>query len=229
MTRNLLLHKPLLILMFSISFMTGPGVLRESCAQDYQIYGIFPYLAQDSLYIDFSVRDIFSRKLLKPLLAGTPLEVQISAEVQTDNYSPATVRKLSGLVEYDVWEEFFLVHGFGRAAKKFTGQSELVEWISSYQDLSVAARAQLSDNLNYRVGVKLRVRLLSPGQGEQLKEWLRKSNQTEEDLASQERSTGFRLNLSELVQLFFAREDKPEEYVLNGISGQFTLRELPHP
>jgi hypothetical protein len=67
---------------------------------------------------------------------------------------------------------------------------------------------------------------LGTQESQQLKWWIENSDQTEEELASRERSTGFKLNINQLVQMFFSREETEETYMVKKTSDYFTLSEL---
>jgi hypothetical protein len=78
----------------------------------------------------------------------------------------------------------------------------------------------------YRIDVESHLTLLTRKQSRRLSDWIQTGEQTEEDLPSDERDTGFRLNLNNLVQFFMGEKDKPEEFFLEASSEKFRLNDL---
>jgi hypothetical protein len=198
-------------------------------AQPYSIKNVLPYLSEDSILVDLSMENIFQGEIRRTLLAGIPVVVKFSIQLQEKGEVVVLTKSNDGRIIYDVWEESYRIFGIGTREKYFKELNELQSWFEGLKGLNLAAISNLSREKEYRVLVESRIVLLTGKQSQQIKSWLRKSDQTEENLASEERSTGFRLNLNKLVQLFFSGEEKPKEYLQIAYSGMFTLNDLQFP
>ncbi|MCB0293068.1 MAG: hypothetical protein KDH97_22635, partial [Calditrichaeota bacterium] len=85
---------------------------------------------------------------------------------------------------------------------------------------------RLDGDKTWKVQLHLKVILLSRTQGDKLKEWLLGANETEENLPSQERDTGFKLNLNRLVSLFFNKSEVRASYEGRQKSPAFRVGDL---
>jgi hypothetical protein len=198
-------------------------------AQPYSIKNVLPYLSEDSIVVDLSMEDVFQGEIRRTLLAGIPVLVKFSFQLQEKGEMVVLTKSNDGRIIYDVWEESFRLFGIGIQEKNFKELSELQSWFGNLQGLNLAAIKNLSRDKEYRVLVESQIVLLTGKQSQEIKSWLQKSDQTEENLASEERSTGFRLNLNKLIQLFFSGEEKATEYHQIARSGMFTINDLQFP
>jgi hypothetical protein len=179
--------------------------------------------------VDLSMEDVFQGEIRRTLLAGIPVLVKFSFQLQEKGEMVVLTKSNDGRIIYDVWEESFRLFGIGIQEKNFKELSELQSWFGNLQGLNLAAIKNLSRDKEYRVLVESQIVLLTGKQSQEIKSWLQKSDQTEENLASEERSTGFRLNLNKLIQLFFSGEEKATEYHQIARSGMFTINDLQFP
>lgn len=197
--------------------------------QDYRINNVLPYLKNDSIKIDLSVQNLFEGEIRKTLLTGIPIMIEFQFQLKAEDQTLVTSYSRICKITYDVWEEYFQLLCLEENEKKFQKIEEVVMWFNQIEGINLASVEILSLDKKYSVQVRSLVTLMSRKQSEQIKWWIQNSEQTEEDKASQERSTGFRLNLNKLVQLFFTRDEKPKQYVVSGNSGVFSIADLKFP
>ncbi len=198
-------------------------------AQDFQLSEIRPRLSHDTLTVEISCHNLFENQIRKTLLAGLPLVMDFSLRLMNTQRQAVVIRSEQAGLTYDVWEEIFRVSGMEKMPVQFQTLEQLIKRFSDLPPIVLAPVSQLSSDDSYQVQVELKVVLLSQKQSRQLKDWLESSETTEEDLPSQDRSTGFRLNLNRMVQMFFSGEKKPDEYSASAISKKFKIRDLNRP
>lgn len=215
--KNLYIHIGLICLFFVPIHILGQG---------YQITQVIPYLAEDSLKVDLSVENIFQEKILQTLLAGIPLDIGIKLRLLDQEQNEVSQRGFNCKVTYDVWEEHFWLHDYQQNTINFNELEALQTWSKTINNLGLVSQNILLLQDRYIINVEMRIVVLGALENQQLKWWIENSDQTEEDVASRERSTGFRLNLNQLVQMFFSQEKSDETFVITQSSGFFTLSEL---
>jgi len=216
-------------LRLKISFIWLLFVPVHLVGQDYQITQIIPYLSEDSLKVDLIGENIFQKKILQTLLAGIPLDIEIRLSLLDQEKRKLSQRKFNCKVSYDVWEEHFWLLDFHQKTIDFSELADLQNWSRTINSLGIVKQNFLSTQVRYMTEVEMRIVILGRKENQQLKWWIENSDQTEEDLASRERSTGFKLNLNQLVQMFFSREKTDETFVFNHSSGYFKISELKFP
>lgn len=197
--------------------------------QDYRITTVLPYLHDDSLAVAVTLKNFPEGKIRKTLLAGIPLDLGLSLSLLNSAQQAVDVRNYTGKILYDVWEEHFQIKGLGKNNPGFNSLDQLEKWFADLSDLTLIPASRIKDDEFYQVKVHMNVVILGKKQGQELSSWLRKSDQTEEDIGTEERSTGFRLNLNQLIQIFFSGEDKQEIFQATALSAKFSLKDLTYP
>jgi len=200
-----------------------PAVLS---AQNFQLSGILPYAAEDSLKVDFSVQQLWEGKIAKTLLAGIPLDIQLDIILLNPDLKVISQKSYIGEVVYDVWEEKFTLLNLGIFPAHCNSLADLRNWFEHIERVGLNPLETLVPEVKYQVRIDFSVLLLNKKQNQELKRWMQSADQTEEEFASRERSTGFRLNINQLVQLFFSGDEEPEKFQVSGSSTPFTLTDL---
>ena len=197
--------------------------------QDYQISYVLPHLSNDTLKVDLSIKGLFEDKIRKTLLSGLPLILKINFELEDSELDIQFAKQLQGQIAYDIWEEYFSLRGFNAVEQRFQQLSRLEKWFGDWRGIKIMTTEKLLEKENYLIKVNTSVILLGRKQSDELDWWLQNSDQTEENLPTQDRTTGFKLNLNRLVKMFFSGEKGPEEYRATGSSNAFNLFELYSP
>jgi len=213
------------LLWMGLSFL----IVLPLWGQDYRINTILPYLKNDSLMVDIAVLNFPEGKIRKTLLAGIPLDIDLSLILLNSPQRKIAEKVYDGKILYDVWEEHFQVKGLGEANPGFSSLEQLQDWFGNLCCLTLTSFDQMKTGEFYRVKAELKVVILGKKQSQELTSWLQKSDQTEEDIATEDRSTGFRLNLNQLIQLFFSGEGKQEMFRASVLSAKFTVADLNYP
>lgn len=221
MNRRLL---PKLIIFWSLCFWLV--IPRHSEAADFRISAAHPFLKNDSLLVSVSFENPFRDDVRKSLLAGLPLLFDCTTALQDEGGKTIAQKSRGGQIQYDVWEENFRITGFKRKPLVFEDLTKLTNWFRRFLIFNFGVPAKYYTGQNFRAQIDSRLTILTRKQNRQLSDWLRNSNQTEEDLPSQERTTGFKLNLNRIIQMFISRDKKNEEYRASVLTPVFQISEL---
>ncbi len=195
-------------------------------AQNPQINGIVAYASKDSLRVDFSIQGVWEEKLAKTLLAGVPLTIHLNFNLLNIEEQVIYQKSFKSELNYDVWEEKFTLQEMPIFPSIFYHLSELKTAFESVEHIGLVPLHLLHSEEMYRVGIDFIVLLPHKKQKQDLQRWMETTEQTEEEFASGERSTGFRLNINQLVQFFLSHDQKSEEFRVYGVSTPFTLSDV---
>jgi hypothetical protein len=214
-----------LFLSLSAAFLIG---ILPVCllAQNFQIEQVLPYLSEDSLKVDITIDGLLEDQVQKTLLAGLPLSFSIELVLFKENEKEVAKRQYFSKINYDVWEERFRVWDFTGSVREFELLDNVKKWCKNIRNLGLVSKNRLDTGETYRVMSSVELVPLDKKQNKQLQWWLENSDPTEEELASEERSTGFKLNLNQLVQMLFSGSKKPERYTRDQVSDSFKLSDL---
>lgn len=211
-----------LLILTSIYFLN----ISPSYAQNDPTLSVHPYLKNDSLKLEISYRNLFSGNIKKTLLAGLPIIVGLNLKLIDTGNKVIQSKKMSGKISYDVWEELFNIQGLPSTENSLQTLDEVEDYFSKRLKTGLLPKEYLMSAEEYHINVESHLTLLTGKQSRRLKDWIETGEQTEEDLPSNERDTGFRLNLNNLVQFFMGKKNKPEELFLKASSEKFRLTDL---
>jgi hypothetical protein len=200
--------------------------LCPSYAQNNPGISANPFLKNDSLELEIHFSNLFTGSIKKTLLAGLPILLEVNLDLLDSDDHSIHSKKINGRISYDVWEELFKVEGFNSDEKTFQSLGEVQDCFSNELKADLVPKEYLMSAEVYRVDVESQLTLLTRKQSRELEDWIRSSDQTEEDLPTQERDTGFRLNLNKVVQFFVGKGDEQERYNFDASSKQFRLSDL---
>lgn len=200
--------------------------LSPTLAQNDPSISVHPFLKNDSLKLEVSYRNLFVGNIKKTLLAGLPILIELNLKLIDTGDKVIQSKKMSGKISYDVWEELFNIQGLPSAENSLQRLDEVKNYFSEDLKTGLLPKEYLMSAEEYHISIESRLTLLTGKQSRQLKDWIETGEQTEEDLPSNERDTGFRLNLNNLVQFFMGEKNKPEELLLKASSEKFRLTDL---
>ena len=173
----------------------------------------------------FTVPGLFDGAIGETLLSGLPVLIELSVSLDGGNGATQALPLRKYRLSYDIWEDQFLLES-ARRQRRFASLDALKQWWNPRDSLALLPLRRLDGDKTWKVQLHLKVILLSRTQGDKLKEWLLGANETEENLPSQERDTGFKLNLNRLVSLFFNKSEVRASYEGRQKSPAFRVGDL---
>lgn len=170
---------------------------------------ITPRLSGQSLTVSAVCQNLFSDKIVGTIQSGLPAIVQIEIKLKDDRNKQIAQRQITRSISYNVWENRYTV---AEDSARFFSELEEVKKISSrVENVVLVSVQQLPPNMRFVIQVRAAILPISSTQGRKVTDWLLDPNQTEESLPSEDRTGGFKLNLSNLIS-FFVGGKKPSQY-----------------
>lgn len=178
----------------------------------------------DTLFCRLSAAHLLDQPVEKTLLSGLPvhLEIRFNLSHSQQLIDGATQRFR---MNYDIWEDRFTVQGTDEL-HDFTRLDSLRRWWRDRR-LPVISIKKLPTAEGWHLQVHSRVVLLANSGDGGFKQWLNAGQPVEENEPSQDRDTGFKLNLNDLIGLFLKKDQVLESFQDQQTSNLFNLRDLP--
>lgn len=206
-----------IVLLHSVLFAQDKAELR--------VVNITPSLKDNFLAVSATFNNLFSQRIIGTIQSGLPSIIQIDLKIQGINKKRIYQKRIVHRISYNVWDEkyaiafsdsIFISSDFD-TVKKMSGQLD---------KLPIIALSQLNPNENYSIRIRVGIIPISAKQAEKVTDWLLSPNQTEEDIAAENRSSGFELNISKLVS-FFVSSQKKSSYTSDWYSSKkFSINKL---
>jgi len=201
---------------FIIIFFAGclplaiPNLLAGESA-DIGVKNIVPRLENDTLKVSAEFVNLFSEKIIGTIQSGLPSIVQVELKLLDSRRRQITRKFISTSIEYDIWGEKYYLTRNGRK-QTFESFAEAEKACTRLQDEKLFIRTNRWDDKAYTVQIRVGIIPISSGQAEKVTDWIMDPNQTEETVASDNRTTGFELNINKLIS-FFVGKKKGSKYV----------------
>ncbi len=208
---------------FIIIFFAGclPLATPSLCAGETAEIGvknIIPRLQNDTLKVSAEFVNLFSEKIIGTIRSGLPSIVQIELKLIDPRGRQIARKFISRSIEYDIWgEKYYLIRN-GRK-KTFQNFAEAEKACTQLQDEKLFFRKNGPDDKAYTVQIRVGIIPISSGQAEKVSDWIMDPNQTEETVASDNRTTGFELNINKLIS-FFVGKKKGSKYVSGWVASK---------
>ncbi len=190
-----------------IALLSGPLAFAQS--DDIWVERIAPVLQDSVLAVSVEVKNLFSPRITGTIQSGLPSIIQIEIRLEDDGGQEVAYKFISRQISYDIWEERYTVDG-GDTVLVFSEFDSVMAFGRRLDLEALTPVAELDARQTYVVQVRAGIVPISTRQAERVSDWLLDPNQTEERIASEQRSSGFELNLNKLVSFFVNRNSKPD-------------------
>jgi hypothetical protein len=180
----------------------------ETTAQAPRVVSILAKPAEQHLAVAVQLADLFPPKIANTIRSGLPAVIRFDFRLldETNRAVGQTTRVLRIL--YDVWSERYHISANGQEQIASTF-AEMEKICLAYNEPKFLPLGRLSPKKNYRLRLQVAVVPISARQDQQLRDWLEASDATEESAPGEERSAGFRFNLSKLLSFFWGKKERP--------------------
>ena len=207
-----------------LNLQSLPPVVFGGDDQQIRVENMTPQIRNGRLVVSADFRNLFSTRIVGTIQSGLPSIVQI--EIKLRNASNKTVfrRLISRRISYDIWEERYTIAG-DDTVRVLTDFQAVKAQSSRLEKEAITPPAALDTSQPYTIEIRAGIVPISTAQAEKVMDWLLDPNQTEEYLASENRASGFELNLNKLVSFFVSR--KKSTYTSGWYkSNKFRIRDL---
>jgi hypothetical protein len=161
-----------------------------------------------NLTVAVQLAEVFSPKITGTIRSGMPAVIRFDFRLieEPDREVQQAARSLHIL--YDLWNERYRLQFNGRE-RFVSGFAEMQKICENIADSSFLPLNRLSPQKSYRLRLQVAVIPISTRQSQQLQDWLEASDATEESAPGEERSTGFRFNISKFLSFFVGKKERP--------------------
>ena len=209
---------------FILISVTFPSLAFAQAGSEIRVERITPKLSGDSLLVSADFKNLFSRKIVGTIQSGLPSIVEI--QIKLLEGTKQIVRKpISRSIEFDVWEERYVVRSQDTTEVYFEFE-QVKQAANRLLNVVLISKGLLTANQNYTIQIRVGIVPISAHQANKISYWLENPNQSEEAIASDNRSSGFSLNINKLVS-FFVNKKKGSQFSSKWFSSRpFRLAEL---
>ncbi len=210
-----------ILILISVTF---PLLAFAQAGSEILVERITPGLSGDSLVVSADFKNLFSRKIVGTIHSGLPSIVEI--QIKLFEGTKQIVRKpISRSIEFDVWEERYRVRSPDTTQVYFEFE-QVKQAANRLMNVFLISKALLAATKNYTIQIRVGIIPISAHQANKVSYWLENPNQSEEAIASDNRSSGFSLNINKLVS-FFVNKKKGSQFSSKWFSSRsFRLAEL---
>ena len=160
--------------------------------------------------VSASFHNLFSKKIIGTIQSGLPSIVNVEVKLIEGEKNQIVHRLISRSISFDIWQERYAVATANRV-RTFTNFENVKHVSSQLDNVFLVPDTLLEIHKQYNVRIRVAIIPISSRQGAKVDDWLIDPNQTEERLASEDRSSGFKFTLSNLVS-FFVRDRRQSRY-----------------
>jgi hypothetical protein len=175
----------------------------------------------DRVVCDIVLERIFTEPIENTLKSGLPVVVDLALQLEPEGGTPLG-QLLRSEAEYDVWEDFFILHR-GTSDREYADFSSLRAATLLYDDHPLAAFDLLADFSRFWLSCRVAVSPLSGEERERMARWLAEAVADPQDPASRE----VRLDLGGLINMFFKGGEEERGWGPERRFGPFELASLP--
>ncbi|MFQ5824323.1 MAG: DUF4390 domain-containing protein [bacterium] len=188
---------------------------------------IEPRLNSGYLTVSAGLQNLFSTKIVGTIQSGLPSIIEIEIKLLQAGKKSVLRKRITRSISYNIWEERYSIQS--EDTTEFCFELEKAKYLSSHLDHIALIRSSLLDSAaKYSIQIRVGIIPISMHQQEKLADWLQEPNQTEEYLASEDRSSGFKLNISKLVSFFVGGNKRPQNSSKWYSSKIFRVEDLKH-
>jgi hypothetical protein len=212
-----------LLILLTFSFKIQAGFSGDG--GEIRVEKIEPGLNRGYLTVSAVFQNLFSPKIIGTIQSGLPSIVEIEVKLLQENKRSILRKSINRSISYNIWEERYSIQS--QDTTEICYELEKAKDLSSRLDhISLIQTSLLDAAAKYLIQIRVGIIPISSRQGARVADWLLDPNQTEEDLASEDRSSGFKLNLSNLIS-FFVGGKKRSQYSSDWYSSKtFRINEL---
>lgn len=212
-----------LFLTFAILLNFHRGFSGEG--REIRIQKIEPNLNQNYLTITAVFKNLFSQKIVGTIQSGLPSIIEIEIKLLQKNKKSILHKRFTRTISYDIWEEQYKINSED-TTNIFYDFDEAKKFSSKFKNLALIEKNKLDENTKYNFLIRVSIIPISSLQAEKVTDWLQNPNQSEEYLASDDRTSGFKLNLNKLVSYFVGNKKRSQYSSKWYSSNTFRIKEL---
>jgi len=184
---------------------------------------IKPKIAGKQLVAECRFKNLISPEMMEGLSSGISRSFVFRFTLLQDNVKELISVNRTIHFKYNVWEDFYIVNIAGKT-HTLKSSAEFNRFLSDSLHFNMTSVSVLPKDKSLHLQMVMSSDDLASSQKEKLNKWLRQSEPGDNSISEQDDHSGFSINLSGLLSLFFGTEkDKNIKMYLSEI---FTLQSL---
>lgn len=194
-----------LSLLLSIILFFAPA--KAGSAPEIKVGKIEPVLRDGKLYLNIHIENLFSRKVIGTIQSGLPSAVLVEIQLLENGRRKVVQKQILQSISYNIWDEQYTIVS-DSSSEKLRDFDRVLEKGSTIENAFIVDEHSLRPETTYIFKVQVEISPISSLQSEKLSDWLQESDETQSDIVSAERSSGFKFNLSKLVSFLVGGNNK---------------------
>ena len=146
-------------------------------------------------------------KIIGTIRSGLPSVVFVDIELAEKGGRRIARQRIVQSISYDIWQERYTIER-DTLRRTLANFDSMQQASSTLHDIEMSALAQLKGQLSYVLTVQAGISPISGRQSQKFSSWLQDSDEIRSDVGSQERASGFQLNLSKLVSFLIGGDKR---------------------
>lgn len=201
-----------------------PALVRGGDDRAIRVENIVPRVSNGKLTVSADLENLFSDRIVGTIQSGLPSIIQVEIKLKDARKKTLFRKLIFRKISYDIWEERYRIE-VEDSSQVFASFAAVTQQSSRLEHEDLTPPARLRADQQYVIEIRAGIVPISSAQAEKVTDWLLDPNETEEYLASENRASGFELNINKLVS-FFVSSRKKSTYTSDWYSSKkFRIRE----
>jgi len=194
-----------------------------SNAQNNNLKSIQPLIRSNNLAVSCKFNNLISEALKETLASGMSTELNFHLQVKQTGSSVLWSGSKSVKIQYNVWEKNYSIsRRMGR--KTFSDYNSFQNFLHDSLIFNISGISRFPGSSKLQIILSFLPEKMTAGQKQKLDYWIENESVTRERSPAGESESGFSINLSRLITMFF---DKSKNSKMQRIrSAPFTIKSL---
>jgi hypothetical protein len=198
-------RKKFLSLLLTSIFFFAP--VQAGSAPEIKVRKVEPVLRDGKLYVNIRIDNLFTRKVIGTIQSGLPSAVLVEIQLLEKGRRKVAQKQIVQSISYNIWEERYTIVS-DSTSEKLRDFDRALERGSAVENAFIVDARFLQPETTYILKVQVEISPISSLQTQKLSDWLQESDETQSEIVSGERSSGFKFNLSKLVSFLVGGNSK---------------------
>ena len=198
-------------------------LISEGFGQSDELNPLQVYAKSGQLMVTCHFEKLLSEDIMDGLSSGLSRNLIFNFTVVGENTEQIQQKKYRVNLKYNVWENIYSA-GIARENNVFQTSDDFNKFLDDSLSFSLTALSVLPKDKSLKIVLIVLVEDIAASQKEKLDSWLKQSESTEKSISDQENRSGFSINLSGLLSLFWGKKQDEDQKIYQ--SEIFTVKSL---
>ena len=191
---------------FAVLIITGifPSSIH---AQNTNLKSIQPVIRSNNLAVSCKFNSLISDASLETLASGMSSTLNFHLQLIQPGSDVLWSSGKSVKIQYNVWEKKYSI-AHSRQNSEFSDYNKFQNFLHDSLEFKIAASLRFQSSLKLQIVLNFLPEKMSAGQKQKLDYWIENESDTKESRPAGETESGFSINLSRLITMFFGKTEK---------------------